>query len=291
MSVRDYILHLLSRSDLVRSSYSALQGIPCVGKGIRRLVRKALPPGTKLWIRIPKGRGKGLWMLADPRFDLGYVNGDYEPWMQRLLQDELAEGDCYYEVGAHTGFFVLIASRFVGTRGKIVAFEPDPANVANLKANIARNEIEHVTVEAAAVWSSGGEVTFERARGESNRTQGHVLTQTDSLFEHICVKTVRLDDLIFDQGYTAPQFIKMDVEGAEWDALQGASRLLSEIRPKLLCEVHDVGQIEQIQNYLRNFGYEAERWNPVHEHYADYRQIYIWAAPSASRTGALEGTK
>jgi FkbM family methyltransferase len=218
-------------------------------------------------------------MFADPRFDLGYANGDYEPWIQQLLKSELADGDCYYEVGAHTGFFALIASRFVGAHGKIVAFEPDPDNLVTLKANIARNGIAQVTVVEAAVWSSRREVTFERALGESNRTQGHILNEPNSRLERITVNAVRLDDLIFEEGYPVPHLMKMDVEGAEWDALQGAFRVLSEIKPKLLCEVHDPAQMDQIQGYLRQFGYEAEPWTPVHEHYADYRQVYLWAVP------------
>jgi len=198
-----------------------------IGAFVRRLVRSALPPGTKLWVRIPDGLGKGLWIYADPRFELGYTNGDHEPWLQQLLKSELRSGDCFYDVGAHTGFFALIASRFVAPAGKIVVFEPDPDNVATLKANIARNGISQVTLVEAAVWSSPGEVTFERALDESNRTQGHILAEPNSRLSRISVNTVRLDDLIFKEGYPAPRLIKMDVEGAEWDALQGASRLLS----------------------------------------------------------------
>jgi FkbM family methyltransferase len=278
----DRILHRVTRSDFARDAYGKLRGIPVIGRLVQKLVRTALPPGARLWIRIPEGLGAGLWMYADPRFDLGYVNGDYEPWIQNLLKSELRVGDCYYEVGAHTGFFVLIASRFVGTEGKIVAFEPDPDNLANLRANVAKNGIDQVVVVEAAVWSSPGEVTFERALGESNRTQGRILSEPNPRLERIPVKTVQLDELVFGQGYPAPRLIKMDVEGAEWGALQGASRLLSEIKPRLLCEVHDPGQMDLIQNYLRGFGYEAERWNPVHEHYADYRQLYLWAVPSGN---------
>jgi FkbM family methyltransferase len=291
MMGRDGILHLLSRSDLARSSYGALLNIPGLGAGVKKLVHRAIPPGTKLWIRIPKGLGKGFWMHVDPRFDIGYVNGDYEPWIQDLLKSELASGDCYYDVGAHAGFFSLIASRFVGSRGKIVVFEPDPENMASLKANMARNEIPQVTAVEAAVWSSPGEATFERALDASNRTQGHLAVEADSTHARIRVNAVRLDDLVFNNEYPAPQFIKMDVEGAEWEALHGASRLLSEIRPKLLCEVHDPAQMKQIQDYLCQFDYQAEEWAPVHEHYANYRQVYLWAVPSAERLSSAPGNR
>jgi FkbM family methyltransferase len=286
LTASDRILHRATRWDFARGVYGKLRGIPLIGGLAQKLVHSALPPGTKLWVRIPEGLGKDLWIYADPRFELGYTNGDHEPWLQQLLKSELRSGDCFYDVGAHTGFFALIASRFIGSTGSIVAFEPDPDNVATLQANIARNGISQVALAEAAVWSSPGEVTFERALGESNRTQGHILTEPNAKLARISVKAVRLDDLIFNEGYPHPQLMKMDVEGAEWDALQGASRMLGEIRPKLLCEIHDPAQMDQIQMYLRQFGYQAEAWNPVHEHYADYRQLYLWAVPSVEPPAA-----
>lgn len=277
MSAKERILHSMTRSDFVRGTYGVLRGIPVVGVGVRKLVHAAMPLGTKLWIQIPEGLGKGLWICADPRFELGYTNGDHEPWIQDLLKAELRLGDCYYDVGAHTGFFSLIGSRFVGPAGKIVAFEPDPENAAALRANIAKNALTQVTVVEAAVWSSPGQATFERASESSNRTQGHVSSATDPKLGRISVPAIRLDDLVFGDGNPTPRLMKMDVEGAEWEALHGARRLLAEAKPKLLCEVHDPAQMGPIRVYLEGFGYTAEEWKPVHPHYTDYRQLYLWA--------------
>jgi FkbM family methyltransferase len=279
MSTKEKILHKIARSDAVRSAYGALRQVPVVGSGVQKLVHAALPPGAKIWVQIPAGLGQGFWMHADPRFDLGYVNGDYEPWIQELLKSQLRSGDCFYDVGAHTGFFALIASRFIGSSGKIVAFEPDPDNAATLEADMAKNGIHQTTLVEAAVWSAPGEVIFQRALDASNRTQGQVLTEPNPRLKRIPIPAIRLDDFIFEERNPVPQLIKMDVEGAEWDALQGAQRLLDRVKPRLLCEVHDARQMGQIQEYLRNFGYAAEEWNPVHEHYADYRQLYLWAVP------------
>ena len=247
------------------------------GVGIQKLVHSAMPLGTRLWTLIPKGLGKDLWISADPRFEPGYTNGDHEPWVQELLKSELRQGDCYYDLGAHTGFFCLIASRFIGPSGKIVAFEPDPDNAAALRANLAENGITQVTVEEAAVWSSPGQVIFKRAPDISNRTQGHIASAADPQLTSIEVRAVRLDDVVYSEGYPAPHLIKMDVEGAEWDALQGVHRVLSEAMPKLLIEVHDPLDMGRIGSYLEHFGYALEEWKPVHPHYSDYHQLYLWA--------------
>ncbi len=291
MSAREKILHSLTRSDFVRNTYGILRELPVVGTGVQKLVHAAMPVGTRLWIRIPEGLGKGLWMYVDPRFELWYANGDHEPWIQEILKSELRLGDCYYDVGAHTGFFSLIASRFVGPSGRIVAFEPDPENAALLRANIAKNGVEHAAVLEAAVWSSPGQVTFERASDASNRMTGRIASTGDSRQARITVPAVRLDDVVFGQRRPAPNLIKMDVEGAEWEALQGARRLLSEVKPKLLCEVHDRGQMDQIRAYLEQFGYIAEEWTPVHPHYSDYHQAYLWAVVPPHDAAAEQGAR
>jgi FkbM family methyltransferase len=279
MSTKEKVLHSLTRSDFVRRAYGVCRSIPVVGPGFQKVVHAAMPLGTRLWVQVPMGHGKGLWMYADPRFELGYTNGDYEPWLQDLLQSELRPGGCYYDIGAHSGFFSMIAARRVGPSGTVLAFEPDPQNAAMLKVNIARNKLTQITVVEAAVWSSVGEVTFEQASEASNRTQGRVSSNGDTRSARISVPAIRLDDLVFGEGRRAPDLIKMDVEGAEWEALQGARRLLSEVKPRLLCEVHDPGQMGQIRAYLEQCGYAAEEWKPVHPHYDDYRQIYLWAVP------------
>ena len=279
MTTANRFVHRATRSDFARAAYAKLKDVPFIGGCVRKLVRSALPTGTKFWVQVPSGLGRGLWIRVDPRFDLGYSNGDYEPWLQELLRAQLHPGDCFYDVGAHTGFFALIAATFLGPAGKVVAFEPDPDNAASLEENLAKNSITQVIVVRAAVWSSAGHLTFQRALKDSNRTQGQIADSRESDPGKIAVRAVQLDAFVFEEGNPAPQLIKMDVEGAEWEALQGARALLERAKPKLLCEIHHPEQIGKIQEYLHKFGYLVEEWKPVHEHYADYRQIYLWAVP------------
>jgi len=95
----------------------------------------------------------------------------------------------------------------------------------------------------------------------------------------INVPAICIDGVVFETGFPRARFIKLGVEGAEWEALHGACRVLSEVKPKLLCEVHDGSQMGQIQDYLSQFDCVVEEWSPSHPHYTDYRQLYIWAVP------------
>lgn len=283
VSTTNNFIHRVARSDLMRRTYGALRSNPVLGPVLSRMVRSAIPEGSRIWMRVPHGLAQGYWYYADPRSERGYTNGDHEPWLQDLLQSELGQGGCYYDVGAHSGFFAMIAARFVGPFGAIFAFEPDPKNKAILEANISRNGLCQITLLEVAAWSSEGQVTFEIAPEASNGTQGHICDAGRENRYRIVVAAVRLDDLVFKQGYRSPDLIKMDVEGAEWEALQGARRLLAEGKPKLLCEIHNPSQIGQIRSYLEELGYNVEEWKPSHPHYSDYRQLYLWAVPVRAR--------
>jgi FkbM family methyltransferase len=278
--VKDKTLHTLARSSFARNVYESLRKIPGLGCAVEKLVRSAIPPASRFWMQIPAGLGKGLWMDVDPRFDVRYMDGGHEPWIQELLTSELQPGDCYFDVGAHTGFFAMIAARVVGPTGCVVAFEADPENAALLTVNVERNALQQVKIVQAAVWSRAGEVTFERGPAESNRMQGHISESSSAQGAGITVPTVSLDEMVFEGGMAAPKLVKIDIEGAEWGALQGARRLLGGKRPRVLCEVHDPSEVEKIQNYFHELGYSAEKRKPAHEFYESWRELYVWAKPA-----------
>src|SRR5207237_10669912 len=190
-------------------------------------------------------------------------------------------GDCL-------GFICVGAAYLVGTCGTVLAVEPDPRNAAVIRANIQRNKLRQVMVVEGAVWSESGFVPFASQSEELNGTQGHILSRESNMSAPgFMVPAIRLDDLIFHQGRRPPDLIKMDIEGAEWDALQAAPRLLTEVKPRLFCEVHDSSQMKPIRSYLEQFGYYVEEWKPVDKHYSDYQQLYLWAKPATkgSATG------
>ena len=276
MSTKEALLPRLIRSDLVRRTYGAMLPIPGVGGALRKLAHRAMPGGSRMWVRIPEGLGEGLWMYADMRIEMGYATGHHEPWMQELLQSELPRGGCFYDLGAHSGFFALLAARQVGPAGAVLAVEADPANAAIVRGNVARNSLTQISVLESAVWSSSGHVTFASA---SESTHGHISASATAGARSVAA--VSLDDLVYRDGRRPPDFIKMDVEGAEWDVLQGARRLLNEHPPKLLCEIHHPEQSADIQALLSGYGYKAKEWEPVDPHYPNYHQLYIWAIPRA----------
>lgn len=186
---------------------------------------------------IRRGPGAGLRIDATGRMP-GYVLGtaDYEE--QLWLAAHLNHGDTFYDVGANIGFFTLIAAKIVGPEGRAVAFEPLPANVEQLRRNVALNNFANVTVIAAAI--SDRESMGQFSLGRRARDAGK-LVETDSRGESIQVPVTTIDAAVSSTFLRPPTVMKIDVEGEEINALTGALDTIVRHRPTMLVEVHWLG--------------------------------------------------
>jgi len=218
------------------------------------------------------GVGKGLIFLVDPRFELGYMRGDYEPWVQELLLRWLHPGDVFYDVGAHTGFFSLIASRLIGRDGVVFAFEPDPENFARLVGNVAENKAQSVNPVSAVVWSQSGTARFARATSASSRVEGRAVTQ-EAVPETLMLPAVRLDDY-YD---LRPGVAKVDVEGGELSVLEGARQLLAAGNLRWIVEAHSEELEESVVRILRYAQYRVEAIHSKVATHTGYLKNYVVA--------------
>ena len=167
-------------------------------------------------------------LTAPPRFWPHYLQRDYEPVTCRSFDEHLHSGMTVVDVGAHIGFFASKAARIVGPNGQVIAIEPSPENLPFLRRNTARNGSGNVAIHNVAASGETGRRTFNiTGSSDSNGFYHHPLTHTVETFE---VETVRLDDLI--EGPV--DAVKIDVEGAELEVLDGMERLLQENRQMTL---------------------------------------------------------
>lgn len=154
------------------------------------------------------------------------IEGGYERATRQLIERLLPEGGTFLDVGAHVGFYSLVAARKVGPSGRVFAFEPEPDNFRLLRKNIAENGCENITAVPAAVSvRSGRAEMFVSPQGNDR----HSLFRNPGSPVHErkeTVDTMTLDDFAASLGWPAIDLVKMDIEGAEPLALAGMSRLL-----------------------------------------------------------------
>jgi FkbM family methyltransferase len=203
--------------------------------------------------------GKGLRIAVLPETPVSYWLGTHEPETQDALRHLLAPGMTVYDCGANVGYFTAICARLVTRSGRVYAFEPSPKSVACLRRVAELNGFANVEVVPRAVWRSTGIVEFSSGPGGAALVSDHVAEVLSSLAggSRFRVPAVSLDQFVFGQGHPAPDLVKLDVEGSETAALQGAERLLRERRPLLLVEVHGDGG-RGAWEILRDIGYRCQ---------------------------------
>jgi FkbM family methyltransferase len=152
----------------------------------------------------------------------------------------------------------LLLSKLVGSNGKVIAFEPLPANYRLLDENVGLNRLQNVIVEHQAVADHTGEISFQFPTHEASLIAGPVFdSDNQGTFSVDCVS---LDDFASDRQIQV-DLIKMDVEGAEDSVLEGALKLLERFHPVLIIELHhDGGQPRRhpVPVRLQALGYTVE---------------------------------
>jgi FkbM family methyltransferase len=171
--------------------------------------------------------------LGDLYFDLRDTNltrlvrrdGRWEANVADFIRRRLAPGMTMVDVGAHVGYFSLLASGIVGRSGRVFAIEVEPRNLSLLQANLWRHGCDNVTVLPVAAYNRRGHVRFvsnpEGLSGSSIDAEEGAAVRM--------VPCARLDDLL---GATMVDVMKIDVERVEPEVVRGAEALIR-AAPKL----------------------------------------------------------
>jgi FkbM family methyltransferase len=213
---------------------------------------------------------KGYKMYLNSRWDLRYVYGVYEPLLSETIIHIVRPGWVCLDIGANAGYTALLMARCSGPAGKVIAFEPLPANFAILQRNIALNHAEQqVTCACLALSDAPGEQQFT-FRTDTLCGTGSLVNATPTGSEPVSVITVQTakGDAYLAQSFPATRihFMKIDVEGAEGLVLGGLSSTLEAHRPQVLLETHDVvgTTSDEALKILRDTGYTLKQIDRNH---------------------------
>ena len=244
---------------LPRRMVQAIYRIQPLARLVRRGLNAAAPQGLSQ-VTIAAGRLAGATLLLDMQIEKDYWLGAYEPELQDAIGRHIHPGMVVYDVGANVGYISLMLARSVGESGRVLAFEPLPANAERIRRNAALNpEGSRLELYELAVSNGPGTVHFRvhtsNAMGRMETVEG----RTEGYTNLIEVATAGLDDLVYERGLPVPDVIKMDIEGGEVLALPGAACLLAEKHPLVLLELHGPQAAEVAWQVLRTAGYRLFR--------------------------------
>lgn len=239
--------------------------LPCLAKSSRSLdvVYEALGPRV---FRHPFHGRSICWKYAD----IGFVWEIFELTCYTAPPGmEIQEDDVIVDAGAHVGTFSVFAA-IAAPNGKVIAIEPGRTHFVRLLDNIGTNHLTNVVPVNAALASHDGVATLWKARSGSGSDS---LVRVDSENGE-SVQVVSLHTLISRFKLETVSFLKLDIEGAEYDLFSGDTAWLHKVR-RVALEAHsEFGNPHLIVDYLRNAGFHVT-WTPVTRSPADL-QIFAF---------------
>lgn len=234
------------------------------GKQLPDQLSRVFSPFVPVWVQVEPG----MTMRFDPYDALGGMvlsSGDYEPDTVRELMRHVPAGGTFVDVGAHIGWYSLKAAKVVGPHGHVIAVEPNRETLIWLRDNIRASGAASV-VAVAPVACSDSETTLMFYAAPHGNTGESSLSSTNALQEGAVaasypVRARRLDDIVTEAGAARVDAIKIDVEGAEFLALKGASETLDRYRPAVAVELVNRqlkamgSSVEEVMAFMRSHGY------------------------------------
>ncbi|MCX7651411.1 MAG: FkbM family methyltransferase [Bacteroidia bacterium] len=206
------------------------------------------------------------WFLGRQHQDMPSV------WLSRI-----ATGQIGIDIGAHRGYWSLFYRFQMPMSARVILLEPDPENYAYLLQNLAANHADWGIALPVAAWKAPARLSLRRlamnsvhdsfgGKVEASETWDTLATSIDSIVEALALPTV--------------DWIKIDVEGAELEVLEGAAETLRRFSPTLWIEIHDTW--EPVKGILTRFAYEVKD-SIEKEGTETYSRIgYIWAERCAN---------
>jgi len=228
-------------------NFSSISNTSFIGKILRFPVR-LIPKG--MVVPILQGPLKGKKWIIGAGDNHGYWLGSYEHQMQSFFLRIIQPGGVGYDIGASVGFYTLLFAELLGKKGEVFAFEPFPENILYLKKHLQLNSCDNVTVIEAAVSERNGTGVFKLG---ANSALGTLSSEGSSQ-----VKTVRLDELCLNNEINPPDYIKIDVEGAEFLVLSGAQTIISKYYPMIFLSTHGVDMHKRCCTFLKEMGYNLQ---------------------------------
>ncbi len=179
------------------------------------------------------------------------LNREYNAPEYRFLKNLLKSGETAIDVGANIGTISICMSKAVGPTGRVISFEPDPVTYKAMVDNISLNKLGNIVPVNVAVGKAGELRDFCRLKKSSDMS--HFLGSEKGYAgpsDMIKVQCTTIDDLFEKRKLKRVALLKIDVEGAELEVLQGAAQVLAN-------GLVDSLVVEMFDNNCANYGYRA----------------------------------
>jgi len=203
-----------------------------LGSAMARLLRLT----RRRLVETPEGL---FYVNPVSNFGMAMLQGSYEPEMTDVLRTFLHEGATFIDLGANEGFFSIVASRLVGSRGQVIAVEPQSRLQSVVLKNLEINGCYNVRLIRCIISDQSG-VGRLMIAPETNTGSSGLFRATRYWVPSEQVPSLTLCELLQKTGILTCDLLKMDVEGAEFEIVMSSRELLKRgVIRNLAIEFHD----------------------------------------------------
>lgn len=255
---------------------------------IKKIIKKLAPPLLKRFYKglkrykeykyypewvILKGKLEGINFYLDPSTQLckEFIKG-HDAFYYPIIEDLNRKKShlIIYDIGAHFGYHTLGFAKYIGENGIVISFEPNTQNILRLKKNIAGNPelANRIILKEYLISNTEGLEIFRMyknieegpssASGIIDVDEYTTILQDNDDSQDIKIYSTTIDSIIKKNEIQPPDIIKLDIEGAEYKALVGASSTIKKFKPTLLIEIHSIKNMFLIMNLLRDLNYNTK---------------------------------
>lgn len=180
--------------------------------------------------------------------DLQVLNPDFEAFMSAWFQPRKRE--VFVDIGSHVGKYAIATAKVVGEEGLVVAVEPHPETFKALQRNVKLNHLRNLVAFNLGAWNRSCRLKFYVGGSASEFSVNRTCYD-----KSVDVQAKRMDELlVHDLKLRRVDWIKIDVEKAELEVLQGLEEALRRFKPKLFMEVWSKNT-EKVKTLLKRYGY------------------------------------
>ena len=208
----------------------------------------------KMNIILPEGVSINIWRN-------GYAESDVSIYILKYLNKD----ESFIDIGAHFGFYSLLASSIVGREGHVLAFEPTTSTFKQLSKNIRNSNYENIKIYNLAAYNKNTIMEFNDYGIINSSFNSFFVNRGENklLGEKIKVNTIVLDDFLVDNYPDRKiDMIKIDAESSEFQVLTGLKNTINKYHPKIILEVGDFSingtkNSRELIEIVESYGYNS----------------------------------
>lgn len=237
-----------------------LEHLPIRGKF--RLAERVLRHSGTCELQCHPLKGLDIHLRRSQRIERLMWAGAYERKLVALLKKQVQPDMTVLDVGANIGYISAIAAHLVGPGGQVHAFEPDPKCYARLELNLRPFPRAHA--HQLAISNGCGTLPLYLSNNPEEDGWGTLLRDPSTERQIAEVQVIALDDFCTRSGVSQIHVLKIDIEGNELRALQGARQIIERDHPKIVAEINPVclgwGGVKpaDVIEFLNSFGYSIQ---------------------------------